>query len=115
MGSLTYKITNTSVSEKGTVEVSATNSKTLKSVKIASAVKIGGVSFNVTSIGKNAFKNCKNLKVITVSSTKIKTVGTNAFKGIYKKAKIKVPSSKLKSYKKLFAGKGQSKTVTITK
>lgn len=115
VGSLTYKITNTSVSGKGTVEVSATNSKTLKSVKIASTVKIGGVSFNVTSIGKNAFRNCKNLKVITVSSTKIKTVGTNAFKGIYKKAKIKVPSSKLKSYKKLFAGKGQSKTVTITK
>ena len=91
VGSLTYKITNTSVSGKGTVEVSATNSKTLKSVKIASTVKIGGVSFNVTSIGKNAFK------------------------GIYKTAKIKVPSSKLKSYKKLFAGKGQSKTVTITK
>lgn len=115
VGNVVYKITGNSVSGKGTVEVSTLKNKASKSVKIVQSVKIGGVSFNVTSIAKNAFKNCKNLKTITVTSTCIKNVGDNAFRGIDKKAKIKVPSSKLKTYKKIFAGKGQSKTVTITK
>lgn len=73
------------------------------------------ISENVTSIGKEAFANCSNLKKITVKSTKLKSVGKNAFKGISKKATIKVPKSKLKKYKTLFKGKGQSKKVKIKK
>ena len=103
------------------------NSKKLQSVVIPDTVtEIGTGSFEgcqslksvtigkgVTSIGKNAFKNCKNLKKITVKSVKIKTVGKGALSGINKKCVIKVPKKQLKSYKSLFKGKGQKKTVKI--
>ena len=105
------------------------NSKKLQTVVIPDTVtEIGTGSFegcknlksvtigkNVTSIGKNAFKNCKNLKKITVKSTKLKKVGKGALTGINKKCVIKVPKKQLKSYKSLFKGKGQKKSVKITK
>ena len=70
---------------------------------------------NVKSSGKAAFKDCKNLKNITVKSTKLKTVKAKALKGINKKATIKVPAKKLKNYQKLFRKKGQSSSVKIKK
>ena len=105
------------------------NSKKLQSIVIPDTItEIGAGSFegcknlksvtigkNVTSIGKNAFKNCKNLKKITVKSIKLKKVGKGALTGINRKCVIKVPKKKLKSYKSLFKGKGQKKSVKITK
>ena len=105
------------------------NSKKLQSIIIPDTItEIGAGSFegcknlksvtigkNVTSIGKNAFKNCKNLKKITVKSTKLKKVGKGALTGINRKCVIKVPKKKLKSYKILFKGKGQKKSVKIKK
>ncbi|MBQ4530956.1 MAG: leucine-rich repeat protein [Lachnospiraceae bacterium] len=82
------------------------DNKKLKSVTIGK---------NVTVLGNNVFYGCKNLKNITVKSTKLKKVGSKSLKGIYKKAVIKVPKSKLSKYKKLFKGKGQSKTVKVKK
>lgn len=105
-------------------------------VTIANTVKIGGKTFqvtsiadkalynktkvssvtigtNVTSIGKEAFKNCKKLTTITIQSTKLKTVGKNALNGIKSTAKVKVSKSKITAYKKLFKGKGQSSKVKI--
>ena len=73
------------------------------------------VGVNVTTIGSKAFYGCKNLKKITVKSTKLKSVGKNALKGIHKKAVVKVPKSKLAKYKKLFRNRGQKKTVKIKK
>ncbi len=78
----------------------------LKSIVIPSKVR---------SIGKNAFKNCKKLKSIQIKGNVLKKVGKNAFKGIHAKAKIKVPKKQLKAYKKRLKGKGQKKTVKITK
>ena len=105
------------------------NSKKLQSIVIPDTItEIGAGSFegcknlksvtigkNVTAIGKNAFKNCKNLKKITVKSTKLKKVGKGALTGINRKCVIKVPKKKLKSYKSLFMGKGQKKSVKIKK
>ena len=105
------------------------NSKKLQSIVIPDTItEIGAGSFEgcknlksvtigkgVTSIGKNAFKNCKNLKKITVKSTKLKKVGKGALTGINRKCVIKVPKKKLKAYKRRFKGKGQKKTVKITK
>ena len=105
------------------------NSKKLQSIVIPDTItEIGASSFegcknlksvtigkNVTSIGKNAFKNCKNLKKITVKSTKLKKVGKGALTGINRKCVIKVPKKQLKSYKRLFKGKGQKKSVKIKK
>ena len=132
-GKFKYKVTGAA-----SVAVQAPKSKNAKSLSIPATVKINGVTYKVTSIANNAFKNCKKLrkitiganvtsigknafskakalKTITVKSKKLKKVGKGAFKGIHKKAVIKVPKAKLKKYKKLFKGKGQKKTVKIKK
>lgn len=128
-----YKITSSST----VAFAGISSSKTIK-VTIPKTVKIGGKDFkvtsiatralykktkvtsvtigtNVTSIGKEAFRNCNKLSSITIKSTKLKSVGANAFKGIKSSAKIKVPSKKLSSYKKLLKRKGQSSTVKIAR
>ena len=133
-GSIAYVITKFD----SEVEVKAVKNKNAKTVNIPATVTKNGKAYKVTSIGKNAIRNCKklnkvtigknvakiganaftgnkNLKTIIVKSTNIKSVGAKAFKGISKKAKIKVPKSKLKAYKKLFNKKGQSKSVKISK
>lgn len=138
VGNLKYKITKASETGKGTVEVISPASSNIKSAVIPASVKVGGVAFKVTSVGKNAFKGLKNLKsvtigsnvksigaaafsgdkslkAITVKSKVLSKVGSKALSGINKKAKIKVPSSKVKAYTKLFKGKGQAGTVKVTK
>lgn len=137
VGSLNYQVTNAST-KSGTVTVTGVSKKTLTKVSIPSTVKIGNYSYKVTAVGSSALKGCtsltsvtigsnvkeiganafygdKKLEKITVKSTKITTVGKNALKGISSKAVIKVPADKLKSYKKVFANKGQSVSVTIKK
>lgn len=93
-------------------KVTAITDKALSGKNKVTSVTIGA---NVTTIGKEAFKNCKKLDTITINSTKLKTVGKNTFKGIKSNAKIKVPNKKLTSYKKLLKGKGQGKKVKISK
>lgn len=131
-----YKVTK-SAAKNGTVELTKPN-KSKNNVTVPDTVTFDGVTYKVTSISKNAFKDnkklkkvaigknvskinsnafygCKNLKTVTVKSTQLKTVGKNVFKGVNAKAKIKVPKSRLKFYKKLFAKKGQKNTVKIIK
>lgn len=134
--SSTYKVTNTST-KNSTVEFSnTTNSK--KSLIIPAIIKVGNKAYKVTSVAKNAFKNnkklkkatlgknikkinanafkgCKNLKIIIIKSKSLKFIGKDAFKGIYPKARIKVPASRLKKYKKLFKEKRLKSTVKIVK
>ena len=130
----TYKVTST----KSKTASFFSGKKDVKTVSIPKTVKIQGKTYKVTSIDAGAFENntkitsvtigsnitkigskafygCRNLKKITVKSTKLTSVGKNALKGIHKKAVIKVPKSKLSKYKKLFKGKGQQKTVKIQK
>lgn len=138
-GSLKYKITSPKTDGKGTVAVAGGKSKTLKSVKIGATVKIGGKSFKITSIGKNAFKGykklssvtigknvtkidasafekCGKLKKIKISSTSLKSIGKKAIKGIYKKAVIQCPKKKLTKYRKLFkSSTGYKKSMKIKK
>lgn len=133
---VTYKVTN-SGRNRSTVEFTAMQ-KSETNITIPNTVKIAGITYKVTSIAKNAFKNnknlkritingnvtkinanafsgCTNLKTIKIKSKNLKSVGKNAFKGISPKAKIKVPSEYLEEYKKLLAKKGQKSSVKITK
>ncbi len=137
-GQYKYKMTNASLSGKGTVTLSGVNSRNLKQIKVPDTASIGGKKFKVTAIGNNAFKNCKKaasasigknvrtirkqsfmncvkLKKITVKAAGLKSVGKNALKDISKKAVIKVPAKQLKKYQKLLKGKGQNKQVKIKK
>ena len=114
--------------------------KNVKKVSIPATITVKGVKYKVTAVSKNAFKNnkkvkqvtidknvknigknafygCKNLKKVTIKTTKLtkKTVGKNAFKGIHKKATIKVPKKKVKAYKTIFKSAGAAKSVKIKK
>ena len=93
-----------------TFKVTAVAENALKNNKKVKTLTIGE---NIKKIDKNAFNGCKNLKSITINSTKLTKVGSNALKGINAKATIKVPKNKLTAYKKVLKSKGQGKNVTI--
>ena len=137
VGKAIYKVTK-SDAKNGTVTLLKLTSKNEKKFTVPAAVKIDGVSFkvteifpnafknnkklkqvtigkNVTKIGANAFSGDKNLKKISIKSTKLKKAGKRAFKGIHARCKIKVPKKKLSAYKRLLKGKGQKAGVKITK
>ena len=87
-----------------------------KACKGCSKLQKVTISKNITSIGKNAFRGCKNLKTIVIKSTKLtsRSIGSNAFKGTHKKLVIKVPKKMLKKYKKFLKKKG-NKNVKVVK
>lgn len=136
----TYSITKKAVNKTFTGgEVSYKNqTKKTKSVTIPKTIKVEGVTYKVTSIAKNAFKNrtdlttlkvsanvkqiygyafygCKKLKTITITTTALtsKKVGAKAFTGIPAKAKINVPNKKISSYRSIFCKKGLNKKVKV--
>ncbi len=141
VGKFKYTITGAKVDGTGTVAIAGTtytrSDKKFASLTISDTVVIGDVRFkvtsvganafsrysmltsvvignNVTSIGSNAFVSCKNLKKVTVKSTKLKGVGAKAFSGTYSKATFVLPKSKAVSYKKLIK-KGNPPTKAIYK
>ena len=137
VGKAIYKVTK-SDAKNATVTLLKLTSKNEKKFTVPAAVKVDGVSFKVTEISRNAFKNNKklkqvtigknvtmiganafsgdkSLKKITIKSAKLKKAGKKAFKGIHAKCKIKVPKKKLSAYKRLLKGKGQKAGVKITK
>ena len=136
----TYKVTKARIDGKGTAEYAKPVNKKKSTVVIPATVKIGGITYKVTSIAKNAFKGnknlkrltieknvekigvrafygCKKLKTITIKTTKLKTkkIGANAFKNIKSKATVKVPKKKYKAYKTMLLKKGMSSKVKFRK
>ena len=110
----TYAVSNVNKKEV-TVKSVPASTKKAKKITIPATVKINGVSYKVTAIGKNAFKgakaktivlgknittiekaafaNCKNLQSLKVNS-KLKKVAKGAFKGCKKKIKVSGKSKK---------------------
>ncbi len=115
----------------GTVTYTKPVKRNVTAVTIPNTVKISSITYKVTAIAPNAFKNCKKLKRITIGKniTKIgakafykctrlakitvktknltgKKVGSKAFQGIYKQAVMKLPKNKRKAYIKLLRARG---------
>ena len=107
-------IPDTVTIDKVTYKVTSIAANAFKNNKKLKKVVIGK---NVTKIGKKAFYGCSKLKKITVKTTKLtkKNVGSQAFKGIHKKAAFKVPKKKISSYRKIFKARGAAKTIKVTK
>lgn len=128
-GSL-YQIVN---KEKRTVRL-IYGARRQKTLKIPSDISIGGKKFKVikvdagacagctdirkvvlgkyiTGVGKEAFKNCKNLKQVVIQGKEIKEVGKNALKGTNKKLTIHSPAKMKKKYKGLWKNKGNAKVL----
>lgn len=118
--------------------ISKSKKKTITKLTIPDTVKIDGYKFRVRKIAKNAFKDCKKLKKVTigknvtkieanafannkklktilVKGTAIKSIGKNALKRTNTKLTVKVPRKKLKSHKKLWRGKGNKGVKVVVK
>lgn len=74
-----YKVTGADKANP-TVEYTAPVSKTAKTVTIPATIAKDGITYKVTSVAKNAFKNNRKITTVTVGSN-VKTIGANAFYG----------------------------------
>ena len=131
-GTATYKVTR-SGKKNGTVAFAKVSGNPSK-VIIPASIEVGGITYKVTSIAANAFKNrrklktakigknvarigkkafygCKKLKRITIKTKKLtkKSVGSKAFSGVNKKVKVRAPGRKLSAYKKILSARGLGK------
>ncbi len=101
------------ISANGTTyKVTAIAKNACKDLKKLKSLTIGK---NVTSIGANAFSGCAKLKAITLKTASLKSVGKDAFASISSKATIKCPSGKLEAYRKLLRKKGLPNSVNFSK
>lgn len=114
------------IGKYGKAEVVGLRKKSLKKIRIKNTIKFNGKKYKITSIGKNAFKDnkkiksvtigknvtkigskaffgCKKLKKVVIKSKKLKKIGKKAFKiKAGKSIKVSVPKKMKKKYKKLF-------------
>ena len=95
-----------------TYKVTSIAKNAFKNNKKLKTVTVGK---NVSKMGANVFTGCKKLKTITIKSTKLtaKTLSKSTFKGITKATTIKVPKKKLSAYKKLFKSRGLSSKIKV--
>ena len=139
-----YKITKLTKNKKtkkvtgGTVTYMAPYNRNCTKATMPEFVKIAGVKFKVTALNKDAFKNCKKIKTVTIGknitkiganafsgcaklqsvsikATGLKSIGGNAFKGISAKAKFKVPKKQYTKYSKMIKKAKAPKTAKISK
>ncbi|MBE5871054.1 MAG: carbohydrate-binding protein [Lachnospiraceae bacterium] len=119
---LTYKITACSTAKKTVTLVKA--EKQLKSIKVPDTTAYANMKFNVTEIGKaafkgqkkatkavigknityiggNAFANCRKLGKVTIKSTSLKAIGKKAFTKVREGITFKVPKKNKKAYDRL--------------
>ena len=143
VGNLIYGIKTVGTKKKaGAVYVAGIDDyeKEKTTVTIPKTIKVDGITYKVTGIGRyafdydskmeklvigayvkyieeQAFYNASSLKDIVIKSKKLtsKTVGKEAFAETQDNVKVTVPSKKLSSYKKVLTAKGLNKNATFTK
>lgn len=110
------------------VRFSKANAKA-RAITVPNTIRVKGITYKVTSIGTNAFKNCKKLtkatiganvrvikakafkncprlKTVTIKTTKLtkKTASKKCFSKVSKRMVIKVPKKVKRVYVKIFKG-----------
>ena len=134
-----YKVTKAGKTG-GTVAYMSSTDKKATSIVIPAMVTVDGITYKVTSVAANAFKNnktiekvtigknvkkigskafygCKKLKTIVIKTTKLtdENIGTDAFKGIAANATVRVPESKLDIYREFLEEKGLGDKAVVKK
>lgn len=110
-GKAIYKVTSANKTNP-TVEFIAPVNKKAKSVTIPATIKVNGITYKVTSITKNAFKNNKKLTKVTIGKN-VTTIGDRAFYKCTSLKKITIPSKVSKIGKQAFYGCKKLKNITI--
>ena len=82
-------------------------------MKLGKTVKIGGISYKITAINKNAFKGYKYLKSVTIGDN-ITTIGNSAFEGCKALTTVKLGKGVTKLGSKVFYKDAKLKNITIT-
>ena len=95
-----------------TVEYKGTTNKKATSVSIPSTIKVGGVTYKVTGIAKNAFKNNKKLKKVIISGN-VKSIGAGAFQGCTSLKKVSISAKVTKIGSKAFYNCKKLNSLTI--
>ncbi len=104
-----------STTSSGTATLNAVKKTTKKSVTVAATVKVDGVSYKVTVVAANAFKNAKKATKITLPNT-IKKINKNAFKGTKLKTLVLKGKSAITVKKGAFKGLNTKKiTIKVNK
>lgn len=81
-------------------------------VAVPSSVKIGGITYKVTSIADNAFKNNKKLKKVTIGSN-VTSIGNSAFRNCTALKKVVIPAKVKQIGKKAFYNCKKLQSLTI--
>lgn len=84
VGTMKYKVTNAATNGKGTVAIMGTvkakTDRTFTLLSVPGAVKIGGITYNVTMVNVGAFSGYTYLKKVVIGNG-VKAIGSNAFYG----------------------------------
>ncbi len=107
--SKTYKVPDTVTIYGNTFKVTEIDSQFLKENSTIQTLKIGK---NIKVIGKEAFKNCKDLKNVILGKN-VTTISDSSFEGCKKLKKITIPSKVTKIGKKAFYKCTSLKKITI--
>ena len=98
--------------EKFAEVTSMSSGKYTGSVVISSAVTFNNVTYNVTSIGSDAFKGCSGLTSITIPNS-VTSIGNYAFKGCSGLTSVTIPNSVTSIGNNAFSGCSGLTSVTI--
>lgn len=90
-GTATYKVTVSDLTNGEVTYIAPTNKK-VTTVIIPDTVAIDGVTYKVTAVEKNAFKNNKYIKKLIIGNN-VKTIGKSAFAGCKKLKTVKFGKS----------------------
>ena len=111
-GKATYKVTTSDLSS-GTVTYIAPVDSKVTDITVPDIVVIDGVTYKVTAIEKNAFKN-SGIKTITIGKN-VTTIGDKAFYKCTSLTKVSLPSNVKIIGKSAFEGCKKVTSVTIGK
>ena len=81
-----YKITATG--KKAAVKITGIEDLSKKDITIGSTITVSGKKYSITAIDINSFKNCPNLKSVTIKNKNISKKAVNNLKKKYKKIKF---------------------------
>lgn len=85
---LEYVVTNVQTGN-ATVECTKLSTKSKKQIAIPAAITVNGVTYKVTSIAENAFRNNNSLTKVTIGNN-VTTIGLGAFSGCKKLKNITI-------------------------
>lgn len=106
-----YKVVSAKT-KGGTVEYTKPLNSKAANISILSTVKIDGISYKVTSIAANAFKNNKKITKVKIGSN-ITSIGKNAFSGCSKLKTLTIGNNVVSIGDNAFFNCASLKTVTM--